>query len=569
MIRGLPVYTHTPVEAENGVVAGGHPLSAEAGVRIMQEGGNAVDALVAAAFASFVVEPAACGIGGYGHISIWLQNEQRHVTIDAYCRAPLKSRPDMFEVEGSGAPTYYGHPFTKGNRAMDGVLAPAAPGAIKGFGEAHARYGRLPFAQVLQPAIEAAEAGVAFAFADKLTIAARAPGIGLPPDSEAALMPGGRPPRKDFMTSTEPKLDTSALARTLRHVAAHGPESFYRGPLAESFGRYMRSIGAILDDADLAAYKTRPLLETPSTYRGIAYTSCFDQVVYEALNILERYDLAAAGPDSVLYRHWVAEALSLAFTDSMRHYGDPDFVPSPINGLTSKAFAEVRARLVRDDRALPRPVEAGDPWPFNGNDPLARPLTDPVPLARRDGTSQAATIDRDGNMASTCMSLGSGFGSMVFVPEFGFFLNNAMQNYDPRPGLPNSLAPGKMPIFAAPALVAARDGKALFAGSGSGGYRIETGVLHAFLNFVDHGMALQQAVDQPRVHCQGGPTSVDQRIAPDVRQALAGFGHDLVVEKEEPGSWAFGRVSAVGYDTKRKCLTGGAGPSWHTGVAGY
>ncbi len=569
MIRGQPIYTHSPVEALNGVCAGGHALSAEAGVRVMQEGGNAVDALIAAAFTSCVVEPASCGIGGYGHISIWLQSEQRHITIDAYCRAPLKSRADMFEVEATGAPTYYGHPFTRGNKAMDGVLAPAVPGAIKGFGEAHARYGRLPWAQVLQPAIEAADVGVAFTFADKLTIAARAVDIGLPWPTEAVLLPDGRPPRKDFVTGAEPRLDTSALAKTLRRVAAGGPESFYQGPMAETFGAYMRSVGGILDDADLAAYSTRALVETPSTYRGIAYTSCFDQVIYEALNILEGFDLAAAGPDSALYRHLVAEALAIAFTNSMRHYGDPDFVPSPINGLTAKAFAKSRAALMQPDRALVRPVEAGDPWPFNGNDPVARPLTDPIPLAKREGTSQVSAADRDGNMASVCMSLGSGFGSMVYVPELGFFLNNAMQNYDPRPGLPNSIAPGKMPIFAAPAIVAAKDGRGMFAGSGSGGYRIETGVLHTFLNAVDHGMALQTAVDQPRVHSQGGPTSVDARIPQHVREALAGAGHDVVIEREGPGGWAFGRVSAVAYDAKRKCLTAGAGPSWQTGVAGY
>jgi gamma-glutamyltranspeptidase/glutathione hydrolase len=482
MIRSKPLYTHSPVEVENGVCAGGHPLAAEAGVRIMQEGGNAIDALTAAAFTSFVVEPASCGIGGYAHISVWLAGEWRHITIDAYCRAPLEARPDMFDVAGDGAPTYYGHPFTKGNKSMDGVLALAVPGAIKGLGEAHARFGRLSFAQVLEPSIEAADRGVVFSFADKLTIAARAVGIDLPVASKAALMPGGEPPRKNFATGAEPRLDTSALAGTLRRLAAAGPESFYRGPMAEAFGRSMRSIGAILDTADLAHYKTRPLLETPSTYRGIAYTSCFDQVVYEALNILEGFDLASAGPDSILYRHLVAEALAVTFTDSMRHYGDPDFVRSPINGLTSKDFARTRAALLRDDRVLPRPVVAGDPWPFDGGDPVAKPLCDPISLARREGTSQVATIDRDGNMATTCMSLGSGFGSLVFVPELGCFLNNAMQNYDPRPGLPNSIAPGKMPIFAAPAIIAERDGRGLFAASGSGGYRIETGVLHTFLS---------------------------------------------------------------------------------------
>jgi gamma-glutamyltranspeptidase/glutathione hydrolase len=568
MIRGEPVFTHSPVEVENGVCAGGHPIAAEAGVRIMQAGGNAVDALVAAAFTSFVVEPASCGLGGYCHTSIWLAEAGRPITIDAYCRAPLKSRPDMFEV-AAGGPTYYGHPFTQGNRAMDGVLAPAVPGAVKGFGEAQARFGRLSFAEVLQPAIEAAEKGVTFGYADRLTIAQRAAGSELPEESRAILLPDGQPPRRDVMTGAEPRLDMTALARTLRHLAAEGPESFYHGRIAEALGRYLESLGAILDETDLAHYKTRPLLETPATYRGIPYTSCFDQVIYEALNILEGFDLMAAGPQSFAYRHVVAEALAVAFTDSMRHYGDPDFVESPINGLSSKAFAAARRALIKPDRALPRPVAAGDPWPYDGGAPVARPLTDGISAARRDGTSQVATIDRDGNMASTCMSLGSGFGAMVYVPELGFFLNNAMQNYDPRPGLPNSIAPGKMPIFAAPALVAARDGRGVFAASGSGGYRIETGVLHTFLNLVDHGLALQAAVDQPRVHCQGGPTSVDWRIDAGVRNRLAEAGHQVVIEAEEPGGWAFGRVSAVGYDARRKCLTGGAGPSWQTAVVGY
>ena len=266
----------------------------------------------------------------------------------------------------------------------------------------------------------------------------------------------------------------------------------------------------------------------------------------------------------------VAEALALAFTDSMAHYGDPDFVASPVGGLSSPAFAAARAKLIRMRRALPRPVAPGDPWPFDPHDPdaerLAGPSGTPVP---RPGTSQVASADRYGNMASCCISIGSSFGSLVYVPEVGCFLNNAMQNFDPRPERPNSIAPGKMPIFAAPALVATRRGRGVFAASGSGGYRIETGVLHTFMNRVDHGMRLQAAVDHPRVHCQGGETIVDPRIPEPVRHRLRGAGHEVIEHPEAPGGWPYGRVCAVAWDPRRKRFEGGAGPSWQTAIAAY
>jgi gamma-glutamyltranspeptidase/glutathione hydrolase len=178
-------------------------------------------------------------------------------------------------------------------------------------------------------------------------------------------------------------------------------------------------------------------------------------------------------------------------------------------------------------------------------------------------------VDREGNLASCCISVGSGFGSLVYVPELGIFLNNAMQNYDPRPGLPNSIAPGKMPIFAAPAIVAERDGEGVFAASGSGGYRIEPGVVQTMLNVIDHGMAAQRAVDHPRIHCQGGDTHVDPRVGAAVLAGLEALGHQVVRQPESPGIWAYGRVCAVTRDPATGALSGGAGPGWHTAVAGF
>ncbi len=567
MITSRALYTHTPVEGERGVCSAGHRLAAEAGVRVMREGGNAVDALCAAAFTAFVVEPASCGIGGYGHISLWLAESRRFVSIDAYCRAPLAARDDMFEV-APGSATYYGHPFTTGDRAATGPLAAAVPGAVAGFCEAQAKYGRLALERVLAPAIEAADAGVDFKFSDRLGVLDRVPEAEPSAETLAVLMPGGRFPRGGGGEPPD-RMDTRPLARTLRLIARKGPAAFYRGRVAAAIERHVRGAGGLLGRDDLASYRPRTLLESPLRYRGHDYVSCYDQVAYEALNVLERFDIAGYGPDSFQYRHLAAEALALAFTDSMTHYGDPDFVASPVRGLSSPEFAAMRSRSIRLRRALSRPVTPGDPWPFDSSHPDTERVTGAGAFVPQSGTSQVASADRHGNMASCCISIGSAFGSLVYVPEVGCFLNNAMQNFDPRPGFPNSIAPGKMPIFAAPALVATRRGRALFAASGSGGYRIQTGVLHAFMNRIDHRMRVQAAVDHPRVHCQGAETVVDPRIPEPVRQRLRSAGHDVVEQPEAPGYWPYGRVCAVAWDPRRKRFEGGAGPSWQTAVAAY
>jgi len=187
-------------------------------------------------------------------------------------------------------------------------------------------------------------------------------------------------------------------------------------------------------------------------------------------------------------------------------------------------------------------------------------------MAKLAGTSQMAAADAEGNVCALITSLTSGFGSMMLVPGTGVLLNNSMQNFDPRPDQANCIKPGKMPIFAAPALVAERDGRGVFASSGSGGYRITTGVLHAFLHATDFGMGAQEAVDAPRVHCQGQETYVDPRIPPEVRDGLARLGHKVVVQGETPGVNAYGRVNAIVVN-KDGTLRAGTGPAWGTAAA--
>ena len=564
-----PVYTRTPIEAERGVCAGGHPAVADAGVRIMREGGNAFDALVGAAFTAFVVEPAMCGLGGYARISAWAPERGGFLSFDAYARAPLAATPAMFEPDGTRAPTYYGHPFTVGDRAERGFLAVAVPGAVAGCCDAHAMLGRLPLEQVMAPAIEAAGEGIEIAWFDLLALAEVSRHLDALPDTRAYWTPGGDLPSTPFQSARRCRLDGAALAGTLRRIAARGKRGFYTGKTAKTLDAYMQSNGGTLASADLDAYRTRILREWPQRYRSHDYVTCYDQVGYEALNLLGHFDLRRHGSDSAAYRHLVAEALAVAFADTMTHYGDPDFERAPVNGLADAGFAAHRRRAMRVHKALPRPVEPGDPWPYERFVDAPERIETRPGAARVSGTSQAATADREGNMASICMSIGGSFGSLVHVPELGIVLNNAMQNFDPRPDHPNAIKPGKMPVFAAPVLVAARQGEGRFAGAGSGGYRIQTAVLHAFMNVVDHRMRIQRAIDHPRVHCQGRETWVDARISPVVQRRLVRAGHELVVVDENPGSLHFGRVAAVTREPRRGVLRAGAGPVWRTAAAGY
>jgi gamma-glutamyltranspeptidase/glutathione hydrolase len=569
MITDQMVATRTELVVENGLAVGGHLREAEAGVRILQEGGNAVDALVAAAFVGFVVEPASCGIGGYGRLSIFMAEPGEFVTVDHYVRAPLKAHPRMFEVDPSADWHYYGHPQTVGRKAEQGYLSPAVPGAVAGLHAAHEMFGRLPWAQVLEPAIEAAEVGVPVEPNLVLYIAGRMAEIQAYPHAAAFLLPDGFPPGYASPFSQGHRLDTSDLARTLRRIAAEGPAAFYTGPIAEAIDREVTGNGGILSAADLAAYRPKILREKPARYRAFDYITAYDQVAYEALNILDQFDLRRFGPDSLAFRHLVSEVLGHAFMDNKVHYGDPEHVSSPVNGLASRLFAEKRAEDIRLDRAAPRPIAAADPWPFetSADAPETLPMT--PTLAKIAGTSQMATVDREGNMTALITSLSNVFGSLILVPDTGILLNNSMQNFDPRPEHPNCIQPGKIPIFAAPSLVAVEEGMAQFSGCGSGGYRIMTGVLHTFLHVADFGMSIQEAVDAPRVHCQGFRTYVDGRIPQGIRDRLAEMGHLVVPQTDVPGATHFGRVCAIWVDPTNGLMHAGSGPAWGTAAAGF
>jgi gamma-glutamyltranspeptidase / glutathione hydrolase len=460
-----------------GAVAAGHPAEVDAGLRMLDQGGNAIDAVTAAGFAAFVVEPTNCGLAGYGHLSAYLPGVGRFLTVDHGPRAPRAATPNMFELAGDYEGGHYDWPQVVDRRNELGALAPAVPGAVAGLCAAHAEAGRLPLAQTLEPAIELADAGVEFDWHLLLMILERLDEIRAMPAAAAVLLRDGDPPRGSGYWGGGGRLDTAALAATLRRIARHGAAAFHEGEVAAAVERAVASGGGILTAADLAGYRAKRLWEQPRRYRDLDYVTSNDQVGYEVLNILDRFPLSGTRASSSAFLHLIGEAFGCAFADNVTYYGDPEHTPSPLDGLASAEFAAVRAAGIRPDGVIERPISPADPWPFQPG----RGAGQAVPqTGGTTGTTQVVALDESGMAASLITTIGHDFGSLVYVPEVGVFLNSSMVNFDPRPDRPNRIQPGKMPYFAVPAIVAARDGRAVFAVAGSGGYRILSGVVHTF-----------------------------------------------------------------------------------------
>jgi gamma-glutamyltranspeptidase/glutathione hydrolase len=559
------VATRTEVTSAHGVVSAGHPLAVEAGLDALARGGNAVDATVAAAFVAFVVEPNNAGIAGYGHASAFLDGA--FLTIDHSPRVPQAATPDMFATTGP-EPQGYDWPDVVDDANAVGHRAPAVPGAVAGLHELHARGGRLPWATLLDAAIAIAEEGLEVTWNLLLLIAARHEEIRARPALSRILLKDGALPKAKTEDAAGDRLDQRELAVTLRRIAQEGPDGFYRGQVAEQIAAELAGGGGILTAEDLARYAPKVLAEAPGRYRDLDYITANDQVGTESLNILDRFDVAAFGAGSPEHLHLLAEAMGHAFVDNVTYAGDPDHTESPLAGLANPAFAALRADGIRTDQASPRPLATADPWPYESGDGdgAARPAP-PRSVGGAHGTTQVVAADADGNLVALITTIGDDFGSLVAVPGTGVLLNNSMMNYDPRPGRANSIAPGKMPFFAVPAIVAAKDGRGVFAAAGSGGYPILAGVVNTMVNHVDHGLGVQQAIDEPRVHSQGAETYIDGRVPRAVRDRLMAIGHTLVVQDVTPGELPFSRVGAVAV-APDGTLRAGSGPAWNTAAGG-
>lgn len=496
-----------------GAVATAHPLASDVAAQVLREGGNAVDAAVAAAFALSVVEPESSGIGGGGFALLYVAREDRVYALDFREVAPRAATPDLF----AGAPRE-GPP-----RSLDGGLAVAVPGAVKGYAELARRFGTRPLPRLVEPAARLAERGFAVnphyvrgAEARRACLAARpaAAAIFLAPGPDgrpAAPAPGWRLVQPD-------------LARTLR-LLGRDPDAFYRGPLAARIARAARDDGGILAAEDLARYATRERRPLEGRYRGhrivsMPLPSSGGAIVIGLLQALEGFDPRAGGYRPERFLHAMVEIEKQLFA-RRAGLGDPAFVPGAagvVDELTSPAGAALLAARVGERAAR---IEA------------------PPPPRESSKTTHLSVIDAAGNAVALTTTVNFTFGSCVVVPGTGILLNDEMDDFDAAPGVANVFgavgsganapAPGKVPLSSmAPTLVFDPAGKLWLAVGAPGGTTIPTTVAQVISHLVDDGMSLAQAVGAPRLHHQWQPDAI--QVEPDgleaeTARALAARGH--------------------------------------------
>ena len=497
-----------PATSSRGMVVTNHPLGSAAGAEMLAAGGNAVDAAIGALFALTVVEPMMVGIFGAGMTHLRLA-DGRHLVIDNYTTAPAAARPDMYVPVSDTWPDYL---RVQGDLNLVGLRSVGVPGTLKAWAEAVARFGRLDLETVMQPAIRHAERG--FRATPYLAEAVKesAPDLARFPETARTFLPGGAPIKAgDLIAMPE-------YAATLRLIAAKGPGVLYGGDLGATVADYMRRDGGIITLEDLARYQTIERQPIRGRYRGFEITGAPPPTagglhLVEMLNILEGFDPRGLGFGTAEYFHLIAEVLKIGFADRNACTGDPAFVDIPVERLTSKEYAASR-------RAQISPRRAGEYGAIVG-------MMGGV-AAGSAHTTHVTTADAEGNVVAMTQTINNLFGSKATVPGTGVILNNTMALFDPHPGTPASIAPGKRVTSSMAPTIVLRDGKPASALGLPGGVRIFTSVFQAVVNLIDHGMSLQEALEAPRIWSQGQELEMEQDIPAAIREAVAARGHRVV-----------------------------------------
>lgn len=558
--------------ARDGMVTSMHPLASDAGAEMLRAGGNAMDAAVAAAFAIGVVEPFMSGLGGICALVSYDAATGKTWNIDGSTTAPLQARDDMFELT-DGVAGMYGWPATRGDEQNTGYRSPCVPGTPAALLLALDKFGTLPRSRVLAPAIRLAEQGFAldwyvagfFAFAARRLNA-------FPSTRQTYLADDGTP--LPPYTQTEPlePFCQPGLARSLKMLADAGADAFYRGEIAHTMVHYLRANGGVLSETDLAEYQPR-LREggLESTYRGVRLVGMPETAgcitAYQALNILECFDISSFPAGSAEAYHLLAEAQRRAFVDRFEHLADPAFTEVPWEGLMSKDYARHLAGTIDLVQANTE-LTPGDPWAYQSERVRGDRGVTSVG-ADSTCTTHITVIDSQRNMVALTSTLGAEFGCGVVAGDTGILLNNGMTWFDPVPGHLNSIAPGKRTLIAPTPTLAFRDGQPWLAVGAPGGRKIMSAVMQALVNVIDFGEGIQDAVSSPRVHSEDGITLVSDRIDPSVSAELRVRGHNVDVRAESFGVTHFARPNGILIDQNSGELRGGVNQftsAWACGV---
>ena len=502
------------VEAEHGMVVSAHRLASEVGVRILETGGNAVDAAVAVGYALAVVDPCCGNIGGGGFMTVHLA-DGRETVVNFRETAPAAATAGMY-LDANGNPIV--------ELSRRGYLAAGVPGTVMGLDDAATKYGRLPRTQLMAPAVALARDGFVLSRADTDILDARADRFAKDPAAATIfLRPDGSP------LHPGDRLVQRDLAATLELVSEHGPAAFYKGPIAAAITKASRGNGGVLAEEDFASYTVIEAAPLGCSYRGYHIVSApppssGGTTMCEILNILEGYDIGTAGFHSARSVHLMVEAMRRGYRDRNAYLGDPEFVANPIERLLSKDYAaSMRGEIARGDAE-----KAG---------------AEGMPREKPE-TTHYSVADAEGNAVAVTYTINGYFGAGVVAPGTGFFLNNEMDDFTAKPGAanlyglvqgePNAIAPGKRPLSSMAPTLVERDRKVVLVLGSPGGSRIITTVLETIMNIVDHGMAAQAAVDAPRLHHQWRPEDIyfePPGLSPDVVTELIAMGYKLVGQR--------------------------------------
>lgn len=499
-----------PVAAQNGMVVSAQHLATQVGVDVLKRGGNAVDAAVAVGYALAVVYPAAGNLGGGGFMTIQLA-DGRKTFLDFRETAPKAATANMYlDKDGN---------VIKGI-STKGHLAVGVPGSVSGMEYAREKYGTMKRADLLAPAIQFAEQGFVLDQGDIDLLRSATDDFKDDPASSAIFLNNGQP------FGVGDRLLQSELAKTLREISSKGTDGFYKGWVGSAIVASSQAGKGLLTQDDLDGYKTRELAPVECDYRGYHVISAPPPssggvVICEILNILEGYPLKELGFHSAQAVHVQIEAMRHAYVDRNSYLGDPDFVKNPLDRLLDKNYAtKIRAVIDPNKAAISKDIKPGVA-PHEGSN-----------------TTHYSIADKDGNAVSVTYTLNDWFGAKVTAAKTGVLLNDEMDDFTAKVGVPNlyglvqgeanAIAPGKRPLSSMSPTIVTKDGKTVMVVGTPGGSRIITAVLQTMINAIDYGMNAQEAVDMPRIHQQWLPdmTNVeDYALSPDTRKILEGMGH--------------------------------------------
>jgi len=515
IISGLDRFS--PVVAEHGMVASQSRYATEAGLAVLKEGGNAVDAAVTVGFTLAVTLPRAGNIGGGGFMLVHLADQKKTVAIDYREKAPQASTKDMFlNAEG----------HADAEKSRHSLLSVGVPGTVAGLSMALEKYGSISLKRALAPAIALAEKGFVVDRDLAQSLRAVKPGMQRSPDSLAIFY------QKDGDAyQAGARLVQQDLALSLKAIAKQGPQAFYAGKIADKMAAFMAKNGGLITKDDMADYRAVLRKPVQGSYRGFEVfamppPSSGGVHIVQILNLLEAFPMRSLGHNTAQSIHLMAESMKRAYADRSKYLGDSDFVPVPVDGLISKKYADtLRAAINRAKTTPSQSIQPANPLPYESHE-----------------TTHFSVVDQWGNAVSNTTTLNFSYGNKIVLPGTGILLNNEMDDFSAKPGVPNAygliggranaIAPEKRMLSSMSPTIVMKDWRVFLVTGSPGGSRIITTTLQLIMNVIDHQMNIAEATNAVRVHHQWLPDAlrIEEGLNRDTIRLLKAKGHRVVIK---------------------------------------